>query len=171
MKNIQLAVIPFAVVLFMVSATSFGQQIRVKAIRDGSVTRFQMQVCIYWTPDMARDALDDDLEIVIGGDIEVTENDPIDDDELGDKGGSQSSGSFSVPPVLPGSFSNPLSNPTYTPFGPLIGPVNNDEYGNENPGEFQLGTKGGEEGEVPSGTSVTIPGTGTSTPSFPNYTS
>lgn len=110
-----------------------------------------------------------DVTLMVGnGGIQVVDNDPIDDDELGDDGGFVGAGAYGSPslstagvqpcPPAPVSFC--------TPIGPIV-TVPSGSYGNEVPGDFQWGDGAGNEGVVPPGTSVNLPPCGSCTPTFP----
>lgn len=144
-------------IVFSSTAEAMTAQVTATAERDSfGFTRFHIKVCVCMSS----------LEVIAynaaggGGTVSVslpkkvcvTENDIIDDDELPACLGA---GIYSEP----FSWTHPYGCPPAPPVCVEIGVtrwISNSQYGNENPGDFQLGEAGQEEGTVPAGTSVNV---------------
>lgn len=153
----------------------------VEAQRNGGNTSFKVKVCVCLTyaEVISYNAAGGGgtLTIQIGEDLMVTENDLFDDDELNIR---IAKGTYSIDPFYwTGGAGCPPRLPQCTVIATILfvdgmDSVPNSDYGNEDPGEFQLGEWGEEEGTVPAGTSASLSQgafSASSTPSMPNKSS
>jgi len=154
-------------------ADAMTATVKATAVRNGNQTSFNISVCICMSGEevIAYNAAGGGgtVSLNLSEDCEVTENDFWNDDELGGVGGRLPAGVYSDGCSWPFVQGCPPSPPECFIVA-TIGPVPSSEYGDENPGDFQLGDLGEEEGDVPDGTSVTVT-TGSLTASstgFPN---
>ncbi len=164
----------FGMSILAPSAAAMTASIEVQAVRTPGpppTTTFVAEVCICMSTSELAALLAvqpmPTVNVTIGGACTVTENDPIDDDELT---ATLAAAAYAVPYMWTLNDACPPSPPTCIPFATLAPPVPDPSYGAENPGEFQLGAAGSQEGTVPAGTTVTVGPVATS-PSMPNRSS
>jgi len=153
-------------------AQAMSSDVTVTAERVGNLTRFHVKVCVCMTGAevIAYNAAGGGGQVRVNftEDVCVTENDFwVDDSDLI----CVSKGVYAEPFAWAHGQGCPPA-PAVCKTVHTTGWISSSSYGSENPGDFQLGEMGEEEGDVPSGTTVLVTTTGlTDTPEFPNSSS